>query len=332
MTRAATILLASFSLQLLYASQANAQSFALTDTKDLTVTGAKAEVVDYKGRKAVRLLRQPGGDGLAIVNGIQFRDGTIEADIAAKVMTPPGVRMPGFIGIAFRVHQNPSRYELFYIRPGNSLSEDQAMRNHSVQYSSDPDFGWEPLRRQWPAVYEAYVDLRPAEWTKVKIEVHGRLAKLYVNNSLNPSLVVDGLKGEDLDGGVALWPSGGEDAYFSNLKITPAKPEPIRNGGEGTGTWDLTFGTDAGNYKGTMKLTRDGSRLNGTWSGSFGTDQPVTGTWREGYIELTLAGTWPEGSQPVTTRLAGWIDGDSGKGRMKAEGRAEGQWSAVRNK
>jgi hypothetical protein len=298
-----------------------ARSFALTGTEDLTVLGAKAEALEYRGRKAVRLTKPPGGDALAIIKGVQFRDGTIEADIAAKVTTPPGVRMPGFIGIAFRVHQNPSRYELFYIRPGNSLSEDQAMRNHSVQYTSEPDFGWEPLRRQWPAIYEAYADLQPAEWTKIKIEVHGRRATLYVNGSAKPSLVVDGIKGEDLEGGVALWPSAGEEAYFSNLKITPARPEPIKNGGDAAGIWDITFGTDAGVYKGTMKLARDGNELSGTWTGSFGTDQPVTGTWRNGYIELTLGGVWPEGAVPVITKLAGWIDDDSGKGRMKAEGR-----------
>jgi hypothetical protein len=81
-----------------------------------------------------------------------------------------------------------------------------------------------------------------------------------------------------------------------------------------------------------MNLTRDGNKVTGTWSGSFGADQPVTGTWRNGYIELTLGGVWPEESVPVTTRLAGWIDDDSGKGRMKAEGRAEGQWTALRKK
>ena len=31
-----------------------------------------------------------------------MQDGTIEADIAIKIIPPPGVRMPGFVGIAFR--------------------------------------------------------------------------------------------------------------------------------------------------------------------------------------------------------------------------------------
>ena len=198
------------------------QTFALTDTRDLVVEpGVKAEAVEYRGRKAVRLTREAVDEAaLALVNGTQFRDGTIEVDIATKVNAPPGVRRPGFAGIAFRVGSDPSHYELFYLRPGNSGSEDQAMRNHSVQYVSAPGFGWEKLRRQWPFIYESYADLQLDEWVKVKIDVRGRKARLYVNGSEKPSLVVDGLKGEDLQGPVALWGYTGEEAYFSNLRIS----------------------------------------------------------------------------------------------------------------
>jgi hypothetical protein len=309
------------------------QTFALTDTKDLVEDGVKAEVVEYRGRKAVRLTTSASdGEGLALVKGTQFHDGTIEVDIATRVTRPPGVRMPGFTGVAFRAQPDASRYELFYLRPGNSRSEDQAMRNHSVQYSSEPGFGWEKLRRRWPWIYEAYADLQLDEWTKVKIEVRGRLAKLYVNGSENPSLVVDGLKGEDLQGAVALWSYAGEEAYFSNLRIINATPEPLQNGGEAAGTWNVTFSSDAGSYAGTMKLVRQDSTLLGIWSGAFGPDQPLSGTWRDGYVELTFSGTWPEQPGTVTATLAGWIDEDSAKGRMKVEGRADGRWRALRKK
>src|ERR1700677_1883956 len=240
------------------------QTFALTDTKDLVEQGVKAEAVEYRGRRAVRLTTQ-AEDGFAFVNGTQFHDGTIEVDIATKLTTPPGARRPGFTGIAFRARPDASHYELFYLRPGNSRSDDQAMRNHSVQYSSEPGFGWEKLRRQWPSIYEAYADLQLDEWTQVKIEVRGRQARLYVNGSQNPSLVVDGLKGEDLQGAIALWGYAGEEAYFSNLRISNAKPEPLENGGEAAGTWDVKYASDAGSYTGTMKLVRQDSTLAGIW-------------------------------------------------------------------
>jgi hypothetical protein len=80
------------------------QTFALTDPKDLLVEpGVKAEAVEYRGRKAVRLTREAVDQaGVAFVTGTDFRDGTIEVDIATKVTTPPGGRRPGFIGVAFR--------------------------------------------------------------------------------------------------------------------------------------------------------------------------------------------------------------------------------------
>jgi hypothetical protein len=207
------------------------------------------------------------------------------------------------------------------------------MRNHSVQYVSATGFDWYKLRRQWPWLYESYADLRPEVWTKVKIEVHGRSARLYVNGSDSPSLVVNGLKGEDLQGGVALWGFAGEEAYFSNLKITHAQAQPVQDGGEAAGSWDVNYASDFGRYSGSMNLHREGGTLTGTWSGAFGPNQPISGTWRNGYIEVLFSGTWPNGKPgPVDATLAGWIDGDSATGRMKVEGRADGQWSAVRKK
>ena len=156
---------------------------------------------------------------IALVNGTQFRDGTIEVDIATKMTRPPGTKRPGFTGIAFRGRPDVSHYELLYLRPGNADEDDQAKRNHSVQYSYAPTFSWEKLRRQWPFIYESYADLQTDTWTNLTIEVHGRLAKLYINGSEKPSLIVEGLKGESYPGAVALWGYTGQETYFSNLRI-----------------------------------------------------------------------------------------------------------------
>ena len=312
------------------------QTFALTDTTGLVERNVKVKAVEYNGRKAVCLTKDPtAGDGFALLPGTDFEDGTIEADLALKITTPPGVRMPGFFGIAFRARPDASHYELFYLRPGNAHSNDQAMRNHSVQYSAEPDFSWYKLRREWPGVYETYADLQLETWTHVKVEVAGRSARLYVNGSADPALVVDGLKGDDLHGGVALWGYAGEESYFSNVRITNTAAQPVKNGGEASGVWDVKFASDVGPLEGSLKLSRDGDRLTGTWSGALGDERPVTGTWRNGYVELTFAGNWPKemgigAPGEVTARLAGWVDGASAKGRMTVEGRADGPWMATR--
>jgi hypothetical protein len=311
-----------------------AQTFALSDTKDLVSLNVKADALEYKGRKAVRLTYDKERDGFALLQGADFQDGTIEADIALKITTPPGMRMPGFVGIAFRARPDASRYELFYLRPGNSHAEDQAMRNHSVQYTSEPDFSWYKLRREWPWVYESHAELQTETWTKVRIEVKGRSAKLYLNGSESPSLVVGGLKGQDLRGGIALWGYQGEEAYFSNLRITNSTPLPVKNGSDAGGTWRVKCSSDAGPFEGTLQLKRDGNKVAGTWSGELGKEQAISGTWRDGYVELSFGVDWPIDDKgtvvPAIAMFAGWIDGDSGGGRMKVESKADGRWTAMR--
>lgn len=308
------------------------QTFVLSDTQDLVLTNVKAEAVGYKGRKAVRITKDSQKDGFALLRGTDFRDGTIEADIALKITTPPGVRMPGFVGIAFRARPDASRYELFYLRPGNSSSDDQAMRNHSVQYSSEPEFDWYKLRRQWPSVYETYANLPMETWTRVRVEVKGRTAKLYLNGSEQPSLVVDGLKGPDLRGSIALWSYQGEEAYFSNVRIMNSAPLPVKNGSDASGTWQVRFASDTGPFNGALQLKREGSKVTGTWSGDLGQARPVTGTWRDGYVELSFDAQWKfpnlEGQGAAT--LAGWIDGDSAGGRMTVDHLTDGRWTATR--
>jgi hypothetical protein len=312
------------------------QSFALADASALSVVGGKAEPAEYLGRKAVRLTTQAHSDISAFVNGTAIQDGSIDVDMAVHITTPPGVRMPGFAGIAFRARPDGSHYDMFYLRPKNAISDDPAMHNHAVQYVAQPGFDWYPLRRQWPWIYESWADLKPDTWTHVKIEIHGRTARLFLNGSNAPTLVVHDLKGEDLVGGVALWGYPGEESYFSNLRVTPEKPLPIHNGGDAAGIWHVTFASDYGRYQGTMDLRREGSAITGAWTGDFGSGIPVSGTWRNGYIEVSFNGNWQEDEKstpvPATAVLAGWIDGDSAAGRMKVEGRADGPWTAERQK
>ena len=80
--------------------------------------------------------------------------------------------------------------------------------------------------------------------TKLRIEMAGRSARLYLNGSAKPSLVEDGLKGEDLHGAVGLWSFTDEEAYISNVRIRPATPLNLKNGSDIAGTWEMGYSND----------------------------------------------------------------------------------------
>ena len=84
-----------------------------------------------------------------------------------------------------------------------------------------PEYEWSRLRKETPGQYESYVDLVPGEWTKLKIEVRDQTARLYVNGSAQPVLIVNNVKHGDTTGAVALWIGLQTEAYFRNLRITP---------------------------------------------------------------------------------------------------------------
>lgn len=316
---------------------AREQVFPLTDIKGLAPTkNVMVEATEFKGRKAVKVTKQPNsGDGGLLLTGTDFQDGTIDADVAVKVTTPPSAGNPGFVGITFRTTPDSLHGDWFYLRPGSARTDDQAQRNHASQYMALPDFAWYRLRREWPSVYEAYVDLQPETWTHMKIAVKGRTAALFVNGASQPTLTVDGLKGPLLRGAIGLGAFWDQEAYYANIRITHVAPEPVKNGGEAAGTWQVKAGTDVGAWQGTLTLRRDANAIAGTWSGSFGTNLPVTGTWRDGYVELTFTGDWPKdfGGKPgpFTAAFTGWIDDTTAKGRMRVDGRADGSWSATRS-
>ena len=70
-------------------------------------------------------------------------------------------------------------------------------------------------------MYESYADLVPGEWTPVRIEVNGNKARLFVNGTAQPALIVNDLKlGASASGPVGLWIGPGTVAHFANVRIT----------------------------------------------------------------------------------------------------------------
>ena len=192
------------------------------------LTGQNVSITQatYQGRSAVHVVANAdarNATSYAVLKETSFRDGTIEVDMAGQPAAGAGEGARGFVGVAFRL-QADGKYEYIYLRPTNGRADDQVRRNHSTQYSSYPDFDYAQSRKEAPEKYESYVDVQPGVWTKVKIEVEGRKARLYVHGAEQPCLIVNDLKLEPKEGRIALWVGPGTDAYFSNLKVTAKQP------------------------------------------------------------------------------------------------------------
>jgi hypothetical protein len=211
--------------------------YPLESTDGLRLHNVAAEPARLQGKKGLRVTiseeaerrfqamtpeEQARLEQLVTIDGLEFANGVIEAEIAGAPApgAPEGAR--GFVGIAFRLQNDMTTYDAFYLRPTNGRAEDQERRNHAAQYISHPDWPWFRLRKESPSKYESYVDLMPGVWTKIKIEVRGERARLYVYGQEQPTLIVNDLKtGAQRKGAVALWLDRGTVAHFRDLSVQP---------------------------------------------------------------------------------------------------------------
>ena len=182
----------------------------------------------YLGRPSLQVIDDGSPDlgdagRLALLPDSFFENGVVEVDLAGDTVPNAAPTARGFVGLAFRVSSEQKSFECFYLRPKNGRSEDQLQRNHSVQYISLPGFPWEKLRAEHPGQFESYTDLVPGQWTHVRIEFHGSTARLYVNHSEQPALIVNDLKQGARAGAIALWIGPGTVAHFADLTIQRTK-------------------------------------------------------------------------------------------------------------
>lgn len=184
------------------------------------VTTAKVE-----GTETVRLVKDPKVQAVdeatfARLVESDFKNGIIEVKVLSKLLEDAPDFARGFIGVAFRIDESNSKFECIYIRPTNGRAENQLRRNASTQYFSYPDFKFDRLRKESPGKYESYADMGLNEWINIKIEVKDEKAKLYLNGSEQPVLVVNDLKhGADISGGIGLWVDVGTEGYFTDLRV-----------------------------------------------------------------------------------------------------------------
>lgn len=179
---------------------------------------------ELSGARAVRHLDRDALVGSARLKGVDFRDGTIEVDIAVT----GAVSYPG---VTFRV-QSPQDYERIYIRPHRP-----ARYGDGLQYT--PSFngvsGWQLYQGDG---YTAGIAIPAGEWIRLRIEVLDRRARVFLGSSNAPVLEVDDLKHGSTSGGVGLVAPADGSAFYSdfridpnaNLRFDPPPPQDLRPG------------------------------------------------------------------------------------------------------
>lgn len=202
-----------------------AQKISL-DTKNLLPNQVYMSTEKLDGKSVVKVIKdstlQAVDEATFVkIKDVDFKDGIIEVMVLSRLHQKARPSDRGFIGMAFRINADNSKFECIYIRPTNGRAEDQIRRNHSIQYFSFPDFKFPRLRKESPEMYESYSDMGLNEWIKIRIEVKDKQAKLFLNDNKQPSLVVNDLKmGADVSGALGLFVDVGTEGYFRDLKIT----------------------------------------------------------------------------------------------------------------
>ena len=199
----------------------------------ISKTGSSTAAIQFGellGRRAVYL-----PSGLLAVKDANFRDGTVEVDVASK---PGGL----FIGVAFRI-ESEANMEVAYLRPGASDTSE------AVQYTPrlNGDAIWQLLNTHHE---KAAAHIPENQWIHMKIVIDGRTCRLFLNESKVPTLTVTNLRRGDSKGGIGLWSLAG-GGYFSNLSFRPLpdrKPLPNLPPFERAGLlsdWELSPAFDA---------------------------------------------------------------------------------------
>jgi hypothetical protein len=190
--------------------------------------------VSYLGRPALYINR-----GVALVRGASMEDGTLELDVAASDTTT-------FLGVVFRA-ASPRFSNVLFLRPGSSETEE------AVQYG--PAFN--SVGVAWQVYHGAGANAVAAvprnRWIHLRLELAGPLARLYLDTTTTPTLVVPRVVAS-AGTGIGVWTGAfGRGAYFSNVRYTasagaaaeahpPAPPQ-------GTlADWELSSVVEAANF------------------------------------------------------------------------------------
>lgn len=172
-----------------------------------TKLSENAEFISYKGTQAV----QSSDDKAYAIwtKEFEFTDGTIEYDVELKGQ--------GFPSIYYRISADTVNYETFYIRYFGT--PDPKLRT-ATQYTAVVDGV-----NLWDMTddYQAAVNLTETGWNHVKLVIHGKQMRVYVNDMDKPALWVPAMEGITDKGRIGFV----GNVIFANVTVTPNATEDL---------------------------------------------------------------------------------------------------------
>lgn len=185
--------------------------FNLADTKLILVN---RDITSKDKATNSIALNNKVGDGMAILEEIDFQEGTLTIDLK-------GENTPGrsFVGVAFNI-QNDSTYEAVYFRPFNFQSKEDIRRAHSIQYISHPKNTWRYLRTNFEGKYEAEFGRQPSpeEWFSVAIQIDEKTVSVYDKENNKELLSIDRIE-RPTSTKIGLWTGFNSKGEFRNLRV-----------------------------------------------------------------------------------------------------------------
>ena len=196
-------------------------------SEDYIAVHVDIENVSISGEETLRVVKSEkiyeyDENTYAKYKEIDFKDGIIEVDMRSRLLADAPDFARGFIGIAFRIAEDDTNFESFYVRPTNSVNatDDRIRQSHGCQYFAYPKYTFAYFRDHGITEYEAPIHNELDQWIHLKAVIENDHAKFYLNNEKEPTLTVEKLlHGGDGHGGIGFFVDIGTEAFFKNLVI-----------------------------------------------------------------------------------------------------------------
>jgi len=183
----------------------------------------RQELIVNPGYSA-KALNEGGKNSITCTGTIWLKNITFEEGMVALDIRGRNEFLKSFVGIVFNAVDTTTRENICF-RQVNFRHSDPVRRTWSLQYTCDPEYPYERLRKDYTGQFEHEIlpNPKPEDWIHARIVIEKDSVSVFVNKAGTPSLKVKRLTGKRGDKlGLSVF---GNDTPgdFANLVVTRTK-------------------------------------------------------------------------------------------------------------